>query len=119
MIVYLPFTFAQSSAFFPATGLDNTFIIRESARPDFAGGSDVKRSEGWGRRRWHPCSEQLIGGNSLISVMPQPSVTNYRQDLLYVRIVHATDDILRHGKVVIPVDVLVGMDLLTRQHLED
>ena len=32
---------------------------------------------------------------------------------------HATDDILRHGKVVIPVDVLVGMDLLTRQHLED
>jgi len=51
--------------------------------------------------------------------MPQPSVANYRQDPLYVRIVHATDDILRHGKVVIPVDVLVGMDLLTRQHLED
>ena len=51
--------------------------------------------------------------------MPKLSVTNYRQDQLYARIVHATDDILRRGKVVTPVDVLVGMDLLTRKQLED
>jgi hypothetical protein len=51
--------------------------------------------------------------------MPIPSVTNYRQDPLYARIAHAADDILRRGRVVMPVDVLVGMDLLTRQHLED
>jgi hypothetical protein len=51
--------------------------------------------------------------------MPKPSVTNYREDPLYSRIAHATDDILRRGKVVMPVDVLVGMDLLTREHLED
>jgi hypothetical protein len=54
-----------------------------------------------------------------VSVMPNPSVTTYRLDPLYVRIVHATDDILRRGKVVMPVDVLVGMDLLTRKQLED
>jgi hypothetical protein len=51
--------------------------------------------------------------------MPKPSVTNYREDPLYSRIAHATDDILRRGKVVRPVDVLIGMDLLTRKHLED
>jgi hypothetical protein len=51
--------------------------------------------------------------------MPNPSVTNYREDPLYARIARATDDILRRGKVVMPVDVLVGMDLLTREHLED
>jgi hypothetical protein len=51
--------------------------------------------------------------------MTIPSVTNYRQDPLYARIAHATDDILRRGKVVMPVDVLVGMDLLNRKQLED
>jgi hypothetical protein len=51
--------------------------------------------------------------------MPKPTIANYREDPLYSRIAHATDDILRRGKVVMPVDVLVGMDLLTREHLED
>jgi hypothetical protein len=33
--------------------------------------------------------------------------------------VHAVEDLLQRGKVVRPVDVLVGMGLLTCEHLED
>jgi hypothetical protein len=50
---------------------------------------------------------------------PRPTVADYRQDALYPRIAHAVEGLLQRGKVVMPVDVLVGMDLLTREHLED
>jgi hypothetical protein len=46
-------------------------------------------------------------------------VANYRDDPLYPRIVRAADDLLRRGNVVAPVDVLIAMKLLTREHLED
>jgi hypothetical protein len=49
----------------------------------------------------------------------QVSVTTYRDDPLYPRIVRAVAEILKTGKVVAPVDVLVGMGLLTPDHLED
>jgi hypothetical protein len=51
--------------------------------------------------------------------MRKPTVSSYRQDPLYARIAYAMEDILRRGNVVMPVDVLVGMGLLTQQHLED
>ena len=47
------------------------------------------------------------------------SVASYRDDSLYPRIARAVDALLQHGKVVAPVDVLIGMELLTREHLED
>jgi hypothetical protein len=53
---------------------------------------------------------------------PVPStvgVDAYREDPLYPRIVRAVEAILRRGKVVAPVDVLVGMGLLTPERLED
>jgi len=56
------------------------------------------------------------------STMPPPravTVTNYRADPLYSRIVRATDAILKMGKVVRPIDVLVGMGLLTPAQLAD
>jgi hypothetical protein len=46
-------------------------------------------------------------------------LTRYRQDPLYARIASATQDVLRRGPVVTPVDVLIAMGLLTREHLED
>ena len=46
-------------------------------------------------------------------------LTRYRQDPLYARIVSATQDLLRRGSVVTPVDVLIAMGLLTREQLED
>jgi hypothetical protein len=50
---------------------------------------------------------------------PPVSVTAYREDPLYPRIVRAVDGLLQHGKVVAPVDVLIGMGLLTRENLEE
>jgi hypothetical protein len=55
----------------------------------------------------------------LCPVTRTPTVANYRHDPLYGRIAKAVDDILRRGKIVLPVEVLVRMSLLTRQHLED
>ncbi|MBK8257835.1 MAG: hypothetical protein IPK82_34855 [Polyangiaceae bacterium] len=49
----------------------------------------------------------------------KPTVANYRNDELYPRIARAVDEILRHGKVVAPVDVFIGMGLLSRKSLED
>jgi hypothetical protein len=53
---------------------------------------------------------------------PQKSVvtvSNYRDDPLYPRIVRATDAILRCGKVVRPIDILAGMGLLTSAQIEN
>jgi hypothetical protein len=47
------------------------------------------------------------------------SVDQYREDPLYPRIVRAVGPLLARGKVVAPVDVLVGMDLLDPAKLED
>ena len=47
------------------------------------------------------------------------SVTAYRDDPLYPRIVRAVADILKTGKVVAPVDVFVRMGLLAPESLED
>jgi hypothetical protein len=47
------------------------------------------------------------------------TLATYREDPLYPRIARAVEAILQRGKVVAPVDVIVGMGLLTRDHLED
>ena len=47
------------------------------------------------------------------------TVETYREDPLYPKIVRAVELLLRAGKVVAPVDVLVKMGLLDRRHLED
>lgn len=47
------------------------------------------------------------------------SVGNYRNDPLYERIVSAVDGALERGTFVTPVDVLVGMGLLTEEGLLD
>lgn len=52
-------------------------------------------------------------------VMRKPSLAPYRQDPLYPRIARAVEEILRRGKVVAPVDVIVGVGLLTPEHLEE
>jgi hypothetical protein len=48
-----------------------------------------------------------------------PTVEMYPADPLYPRIVRAVDAILARGKMVAPVDVLIGMHLLTAERLED
>jgi hypothetical protein len=47
------------------------------------------------------------------------TVDNYRDDPLYPRIVRAVEPLLVRGKVVAPVDVLVGMGILETRHLEN
>ena len=49
----------------------------------------------------------------------RPSVTTYRDDPLYPRITRAVEGVLRRGNVVAPVDVLIEMELLTRERLEE
>lgn len=44
---------------------------------------------------------------------------NYRDDPLHPRIVRAVKALLAHGKVVAPVDVLIGMGILDKRRLED
>ena len=51
--------------------------------------------------------------------MPTTAVRDYRQDPLYARVASATDDLLRRSRVVVPVEVLIAMSLLTREHLGD
>ena len=46
------------------------------------------------------------------------SVATYRNDPLYPRIARAVAAILEKGKIVAPVEVLIGMDLLTPERLE-
>jgi hypothetical protein len=47
------------------------------------------------------------------------TVANFHEDRLSPRIERAVAEILQHGKVVAPVDVLVAMDLLAPEHLDD
>ena len=47
------------------------------------------------------------------------SVAAYRKDPLYPNIARTVDGLLQRGTVVTPADVLIGMGLLTREHLED
>ena len=47
------------------------------------------------------------------------SVDSYREDPLYPRIFRAVEPILARGKVVAPIDVLIGMGLLEPSKLED
>ena len=47
------------------------------------------------------------------------TVANLREDRLSPRIERAVAEILQHGKVVAPVDVLVAMDLLAPEHRGD
>src|SRR6266581_1176692 len=49
----------------------------------------------------------------------RPTVATYRDDPLHPRIERAVARILANGKVVAPVDVLVGMGLLAPEKLED
>lgn len=46
-------------------------------------------------------------------------VANFRDDSIYPRVVRAVDAILRDGKVVAPIDVLVRMSLLSPERVED
>lgn len=50
---------------------------------------------------------------------PAVSVNTFRKDPLYPRIERSVAAVLQKGKVVAPVDVLIGMGLLTPDHLED
>ena len=50
---------------------------------------------------------------------PTVSVDTFRDDPLYPRVARTARQILARGKVVAPVDVLVGMNLLTPKCLED
>jgi len=50
--------------------------------------------------------------------MPTSAARGYRQDPFQARIASAMEDILRRGGVVMPVEVLIAMGLLTREHLE-
>ena len=63
------------------------------------------------------CSQRLLRG-TLPSVLPA-SVAAYRKDPLYPKIARTVDGLLQRGTVVTPADVLIGMGLLTREHLED
>lgn len=51
--------------------------------------------------------------------MELASVASYREDPIYPRVTRAVDVLLDRGPVVTPVDVLVGVELLTREQLED
>ncbi|MFQ5792457.1 MAG: hypothetical protein ACE5JI_18460 [Acidobacteriota bacterium] len=50
---------------------------------------------------------------------PTLSVDTFGDDPLYPRIARAAEQILARGKVVAPVDVLVGMNLLAPERVED
>jgi hypothetical protein len=52
-------------------------------------------------------------------IAEKPTVASYRDDPLYPRIARAVDALLGHSNVVTPVDVLIAMELLTRDHVED
>jgi len=52
------------------------------------------------------------------SCIPRVSVASYRSDPLYPRIERAVNAVLANGKVVAPVDVLIGMDLLASDQLQ-
>jgi hypothetical protein len=58
-------------------------------------------------------------GPQVAKSVGRPGVTSYRRDSLYPRIVRAVEPLLAHGKVVAPVDVLIGRRLLTPAKLED
>jgi hypothetical protein len=47
------------------------------------------------------------------------SISSYRSDVLYPRVGRAVETLLARGKVVAPVDVLIGMGLLDPAQLED
>ncbi len=47
------------------------------------------------------------------------TLSNYREDPLYPRVVRAVDAILEHETVVAPVDVLLRLDLLDQEQLVD
>jgi hypothetical protein len=70
--------------------------------------SPLKTRSSPGKERWQ---------TSRLAVMS--TVETYPADPLYPRIVCAVDAILARGKVVAPVDVLIGMHLLTPERLED
>lgn len=44
---------------------------------------------------------------------------DFRSDPLFPRIARAVAELLASGKIVAPIDVLVGMNILTRAHIED
>jgi hypothetical protein len=50
---------------------------------------------------------------------PTVGVNNFRDDALFPKIERATAAILAKGKVVTPIDVLIGMDLLKPEQVED
>ena len=52
-------------------------------------------------------------------MLRKPTIASYRQDPLYRRIVSAVEQILRRGKIVAPVDVIIGLGLLTHEHLDE
>jgi hypothetical protein len=52
-------------------------------------------------------------------IAERPTVASYRDDPLYPRITRAVHALLGHSNVVTLVDVLIAMELLTRDHLED
>lgn len=51
--------------------------------------------------------------------MRKVTLTNFKNDPLYHRVQRVNAAILATGKVVTPIDVLVGMELLTSENLEN
>jgi len=56
---------------------------------------------------------------AILPAVSKVTVATYREDPLYPRVVRAMSALLARGKVVAPVDVLVGMGLLAPERLED
>ena len=51
--------------------------------------------------------------------MKKITVTNYRQDRYYARLVKATEDLLREKGFVAPIDLFIRMDLLSPASVEN
>ena len=76
--------------------------------------------------RWPPASRRAMrkpsqksAGTPVRTGGPTVSVHTFRGDALHPRIAKAVDALLRRGKVVAAVDVLIEMELLTPERLED
>jgi hypothetical protein len=60
-----------------------------------------------------------VVSDELSAMTGTPTVADYREDPLYPRIAREVEEMLQRGKVITPVEVLVGMRLLTREDLAD
>ena len=55
----------------------------------------------------------------MITPLRKITLTNYRQDRYYARIVKATEDLLRENGFVAPIELFIRMDLLSPASVEN